>query len=259
MVIIIIIAVLLILTLFLRHNLSWCVQRFKNGNTLVYGKKRQGKDLFFQNIIRARKEPYFSNFSYGGKWNKIELSELSVEPNTYDDLINGTITKVDKNHKLEGKDIYIQDGGNYLPSQYHDKLIKRYPSMPIFYSVQGHLYNNRTHVNYNGSYTRLWDKLREQADEFFFVLGSVNLIIGRLTRVRYYELEESAKQRLPKFSKHFIEGGNVKAQRLSYNALHGQIKEMWVYLPKRNIKYDHRAFQTIFFNQEQSEETNVKP
>jgi len=248
--ILIILFVFIVITLRLKANMSFIIKKFESGNTLVFGKKRKGKDLLFQNVIKARKKEYFSNISYGYKYNPITLNELSVYPNTYNDLIHNTITKSLPHLLLEKKDIYISDGGNFLPSQYQDKLIKQYPSMPIFYSLQGHLYDNRTHVNYNGSFNRLWDKLREQADEYFFVLRTFALGPFLFTQVRYYELGSSAEARILPFSKRMVEGGSVRSQRLLYNATNGLIKNMWVGIRKRKVKYDTRYFRSVFFKTE---------
>lgn len=248
-IILFLLVIIIVLTIIFRKSINFIILRFSSGNALVYGKRRKGKDLLFQNVIARRHEDYFSNISYGYKYNNISLSELSVAPNTYDNMINDDIRTSVKNLKLEGKDIYISDGAIYLPSQYHDKLIKKYPSMPIFYAVQGHLYNNRTHVNYNGSFNRLWDKLREQAEEFFLVLYSINLGFGFITVVRYYELMASAESRILPFSRKMVlEGGDVRAQRKLYQATHGMIKTLYTFQWKHKIKYDTRIFEKKFFH-----------
>jgi len=219
------------------------VARFKIGNCIVFGKKRKGKDLLFQNVILKRRKEYFSTITYGYKWSKITLDEISLHPNTYDDLINNTVEKSDKKPKREKRDIYISDGGNYLPSQYRKILEKSYPSTPLYYSLSGHLYDSNVHVNYNGSFTRVWDKLREQADYYFRALVTVKMPFALYTKVRYYEEPQAAEDNVLPFKKSMVNGGEVRAAKRQYNATYGNIKDMWVRIPKRKIKYDTRAFE----------------
>jgi hypothetical protein len=59
---------------------------------------------------------------------------------------------------MEKKDIYIADAGIYLPSHQHHIISKEFPSLPIFYSIIGHLYDSNIHVNYNMK-QRLYDRI----------------------------------------------------------------------------------------------------
>ena len=95
------------------NNMLW---HFKNGNVIVSGKKGKGKDLLFQYIINRRRKFYYSNIDYGGKRKIIPLKDVSCSPNTYNSLINDNVEKTP--HKFKEKcDIYISDGGSFLPSQ----------------------------------------------------------------------------------------------------------------------------------------------
>ena len=139
--------VLLTIFLFKNHlvnkNLLW---NFKHCNVIVAGKKGSGKDLLFQGIIHKRKDFYYSNISYGGKHKLVTLEDVSVKPNSYLNMVKNDIVKSPHMFK-EGKDIYISDIGNFLPSYMDSKLYQLFPSMPIFYSLSRHLYNSNVHCN----------------------------------------------------------------------------------------------------------------
>ena len=149
---------------------------------------------------------------------------------------------------MEKKDIYIADAGIYLPSHQHNIISKEFPSLPIFYSIIGHLYDSNIHVNYNGSITRLYDKLREQADDYFQVLGNIKLFRIFFIKVRYYENYESAKQGLLPMRNAFF---NFQQRALyeQYTSTHGLIKDMWIVIRKGHIKYDTRYFKRLFGNE----------
>lgn len=79
---------------------------FIEGSVMVSGRKRFGKDVLFQAMINTRKEPYFSNIDYGGAYTHIDMKELLLGDNTYNNFINGNIKKIEKNESLE-KEIFI--------------------------------------------------------------------------------------------------------------------------------------------------------
>lgn len=221
---------------------------FIDGNVVVSGRKRYGKDILFQAVIKWRKEPYFANYSYGGEYTHIDLKELELTPNTYDNFIDGKIEKVKKNNKLEGKDIYISDGGIYLPSQADSKLHKTYPSLPITYALTGHLWANGIHVN-TQRLERLWKALREQADYFVRIRKRVlKLPFIFVVFTTEYDKYESAKQELlPLGSRLFNKYS--KAEKDKFRATNGFIKNGFVIVPKHYCKYDSRAFHEIMFGE----------
>lgn len=238
----------------MQSNAKEITRSFENGNVGVFGKKRKGKDLLFQKIISMRKNQvgYYSNIDYG--FNKIKLidpSEMKYGPNTYDNFINGTLTKIERSF-VEKADIYISDSGNIFPSQYEKLLDKKYPGTPLFVSLQGHTYDSNTHFNWNGSYTRLWKKVREQIDDMYKALGKVN-IFGLIifAKYRYFEKPESAELNLLPYKKNrLLDSKQNKSLREQYHATNGLIKDMWVYLPKRILKYDTRAFEKVIFKED---------
>ena len=221
------------------------VREFKHCNVIVFGKKGNGKDLLFQKVINSRKDTYFSNISYGGDYNNISLNQISVSPNTYETFINNKITKIDKNDLMENKDIYISDAGVYLPSQYDTKLYKSFPSLPIFYALSRHLYNNNVHVN-TQNLSRVWKALREQADYYIKCRGVLNLGFGLLIKTTEYEKYESALNSVEPIKALLFNKIN-KADIQQYVATNGFIKKGFVFIFKKQINYDTRAFSKIIF------------
>ena len=137
--------IIFVILLKMQMNIIFVATAFGRGNVLVYGKKRKGKDLLFQYVIYTRHKEYFANIDYGYKYNHIDLKDLSLEPNTYQNLIQGDIIKVKKNLKRERKDTYISDSAIHMPSQYQHLLVKEYPGLPLEYALEGHLYDANIH------------------------------------------------------------------------------------------------------------------
>ena len=187
--------IILLVFLFKNHlvnrNLLW---HFKHCNVIVAGKKGSGKDLLFQGIINKRKDFYYSNISYGGKHKIVTLEDVSVKPNSYLNMVKNQIVKSPHKFK-EGKDIYISDIGNFLPSYMDSKLYQLFPSMPIFYSLSRHLYNSNVHCN-TQNIERGWKALREQADFYVQVKRTYKIFGLLITKYYSYDRYESAKQNL---------------------------------------------------------------
>jgi len=239
--------IVLIILIKLHLNALFLAKRFRLGNAIVYGKKRKGKDLIFQKVIRTRKEAYFSNIEYG--FNRINfngLKDVSVAPNTYNDMINNTVKKIPRNDDMEKTDIYISDGGIHLPSQYQHLLVRQYASMPLFYSLSGHLYANNVHVNYNGSFSRLWDKLREQADEYFRALNTIKLGPWLFTKIRYFEEQQACEKNVLPFKKAFFSLRGNPEYRV-FVAENGLVRDFWIVSFIPTLKYDTRYFKGVFF------------
>lgn len=235
--------VLLTIFLFKNHlvnrNLLW---NFKHCNVIVAGKKGSGKDLLFQGIIHKRKDYYYSNISYGGKHKIVTLEDVSVKPNSYLNMVKNDIVKSPHKFK-EGKDIYISDIGNFLPSYMDSKLYQLFPSMPIFYSLSRHLYNSNVHCN-TQNIERGWKALREQAD-FYVVVKRTYKIFGLLiTKYYSYDRYESAKQNLLPIKTRLINKYS-KAQVDLYNAQNGEIRKGYFFQRKRKIEYNTRAFEKV--------------
>lgn len=249
MVIVIIIAVIVLsiimIALIIKYLMfkRYVLNNFKSCNVIVAGKKGTGKDLVFNYVINHRKDYYYSNISYGGVHKTITLKDVSVYPNTYLSLINDKVEKQPHRFK-DGKDIYISDIGNFLPSYMDSTLYKLFPSMPIYYSLSRHLYNNNVHCN-TQNIERGWKALREQAD-FYIQVRCTYKIFGLIfiTKMRTYERYESARQNLAPLKTRIL-NKQSKANYDLYNAQNGVIKSGILIQFKHQLHYDTRAFEKI--------------
>lgn len=222
---------------------------FTNGSVMVSGRKRFGKDVLFQDMINARKEPYFANIDYGNDYTHIEMKDLLLGDNDYKSFIDGKVTPCEKIEKLEGHDIYISDGGVYLPSQMDSYLHKIYPSFPITYALSGHMYNNGIHVN-TQRLDRVWKALREQADYFVRMRKRcLKLPFFIVLFTTEYDKYESAVQELSPM-KSTLFNKYSKAEKELYKAQHGFIKDGLIIVRKRSLHYDTRAFHKVIFGED---------
>lgn len=246
-VIIIIIAVLLFIGIcwlignsIVNNNTMW---HFKHCNVLVAGKKGSGKDLLFQWVINKRHKFYYSNISYGGKYKKIPLKAVSCYPNDYDHIVNDNIEKT-KHLFKEKSDIYISDIGVYLPSYMDSKLYQKFPSMPVFYALSRHLYNNNVHCN-TQNIERGWKALREQAD-FYIIVKRTYKFLGFLLITKYYSYDsyDSARKGLKPIKTRLLNKYS-KAEADIYKATNGDIRKGYIFQLKPFIKYDTRAMEKI--------------
>lgn len=240
-----IILTIILLVLILKYFFfkRYVLNNFKSCNVIVAGKKGTGKDLVFNYVINHRKDYYYSNISYGGEHKIITLKDVSVYPNTYLSLINNQVEKQPHTFK-DGKDIYLSDIGNFLPSYMDSTLYKLFPSMPIYYSLSRHLYNNNVHCN-TQNIERGWKALREQADFYIQVRGTIKLFgFIFITKMRTYERYESAKQNLAPLKVRLLNKVS-KAQYDLYVAQNGVIKVGYLIQFKHQLHYDTRAFEKI--------------
>lgn len=250
MLLIVLLIVLVILFIFLIINLfrskKILLNCFYRGNVIVFGSKGKGKDLLFQWVINKRKESYFSNISYGGDYHHVDIKKDLDLGITYEDLLNGNFDIAEKNEEFEGKDIYISDAGIYFPAQYDSKLHKLYPSLPVLYATQRHLFNSNFFMN-TQALNRIWLALREQADSYIKCRGTIKLPFIRIVKFTYFEKYKTASEDISKMKKGLIESKERKALREQYEATHGEIEDGIFILFTKNIKYDTRAFHEIIF------------
>lgn len=218
------------------------IQNFKKCNVVVAGKKGTGKDLVFNKVINKRKQEYYSNIKYGGKCHLISLKAVSVYPNTYKEFINENVSKINRSFK-EKKDIYISDGGIFLPSYMDSTLYKTYPSMPIYYALSRHLYDSNIHVNVQ-NYERLWKALREQADFFLTTKKTIKIFGIFFTKCITYDKLQSAMQGLLPIKSRLLNKYS-KAEVDLYNSQNGEIKQGWIIQFKHSLHYNTRAFEKI--------------
>lgn len=240
-------AIFIIYVLYMHFTTKSRIKRaFIDGNVIVSGRKRYGKDVLFNAVIHWRRDTYLSNINYGGKYIHVDLKELELTPNTYDQFINGDVVQIEKKHHFEDHDIYISDGGVYLPSQADSKLHKTYPSLPIAYALTGHLWNNGIHIN-TQRLERVWKPLREQADYFVRIRKrALKLPFVLVIFTTEYEKYESAKMELSPLGSRIFNKYS-KAEMDKYKAEHGFIKNGFIIVRKRYLKYDSRAFHEVIY------------
>lgn len=240
------VAVFIVVLFFVRAFLfkRKVIREFKRCNVIVDGKKGSGKDLLFSEVIYKRKEKYYANVDYGGDGEIISAKDISVEPNTYVDFIEGDVTQV-RRRFAERKDCYISDGGIYLPSYMDSVLYKKYPSFPIYYALSRHLACHNIHVNVQ-NFGRVWKALREQADSFIHVHCTLNLPFFLFVKATIYEDMNSAINHVrPMKSRMFNKTSKALADQ--YTAERGEIVTGWVIIPKSHVKYDTRYFEKVIY------------
>ena len=239
-----ILLVILLFWLFIQHiNWKYCVKQFKKCNVIVSGKKGSGKDIIFQQVINTRDEDYYSNISYGGAYHEVKVINVSTHENDFEHLVNEQVKKY-AHEFYEKRDIYISDGGVYLPSQLDSKLHKIYTSMPVFYALSRHLYNSNVHVNVQ-NLNRLWKSLREQADFYIDVKHTFKLFgFIFITKYVMYDKYESALNRVLPMKKSMM-NKYQKALYEQFRATNGLIKVAYKISFKPQLKYNSRAFEDI--------------
>lgn len=223
------------------------ISAFEEGNVIVFGKKGKGKDCCYNKVIDARDKPCYSNIQFNKKLCTImPIKKLSVEPNTYIDLLEGNVKQINKDLK-EDTDYYISDGGILLPSQYSNNLCKMYPSLPIFYALSRHLTNSNIHIN-TQYLARVWDKLREQADRFIRADGTKNVFGFLITKFTYYEKYDTALSGIePYKSTGLFKSSESRAEEEKHLADYGEIKTGYIIQHKSKIHYDSRYYHKVFY------------
>lgn len=226
-----------------KRKVNAMLYEFKHCNVIVAGKKGRGKDLLFQYVIKKRKkEDYYSNIDYGYKRNKVQLKDMKIGDNTYEDFIQNKIVKAP--HKFKEKtDFYISDGGIYLPSYMDSKLYREFAGLPIFYALSRHLYNSNVHVNVQ-NFGRLWKALREQADYYVYVKKTMHLPFILITSVYTYDKYQSAEQNLKPLKSRLMNKFS-HAEKDKYDAQNGEISHFFIWQFTKSIHYDTRAFERI--------------
>ena len=230
-------------------NMSYIIKVFKRNNVIVFGKKGTGKDMLFQAVINKRNEIHYSNILYTkSKTLLLKISEITLFPNSYENLINDNVEKIQPN-LFEKHDIYLSDGGTYLPSQYDYMLHKKYTSLPLFYALQRHLYNSNFHVNVQ-SLSRLWKPLRELADGYFKMESTTFIGPFYFITLTYYDRYESAEQSLLPMTDKILNAVN-NGLAAQYKATNGIIKPMFLIGLKRKVFYDTRHFKKVFLKEKE--------
>lgn len=247
---VILVGIAIALILIIKHalfisNLKW---HFQHNNTITFGPKSSGKDLVTNYFVNKINEPYYSNLPYTKDckwWNPLVIKDLSIEPNTPMNFIDGKIEKVP--HKfIESTNAYISDMGVYMPNYLDNVLYKKYPSLPLYYPLSSQLYDMNIHFN-SQDLNRGWKALREQADYFIWTKKTTRFLGYLITKVVCYEKYSSAEQKLLPIKTRFLNKYS-KAEVDVYNATHGEIKTGHVIQRIKNVHYDTRYFEKMILD-----------
>lgn len=225
------------------------LRNYQRDSLIVFGKKGKGKTLLFSEMTRNERHGYLSNTDFHHKGGEIiKISDVNVDPNTWEDVLNGKVTKIERKD-WEAKGVYLDDAGVYLPNFADSMLKKRYPSLPIAYAVWRHLYDAPIHLN-SQDVERTYKLIREQADGFIRCRGCVRILGFAFIRCTYYEKIQSAKEALAPLGSRIFNGFS-KAEADLYKAQHGDIKNFLIFAPAWRNKYDSRYFKSVFFEEKE--------
>ena len=216
------------------------VEAFEQANCLVFGIKGAGKDLIFNKAINSRNKNCYANIPYNKELCTVrEISDFSVSPNTYINFLENDVKVVDKINK-ENCDFYISDGGIFLPSQFSQDLVKRYPSFPIYYALNRHLTNSNIHINtqYLG---RVWDKLREQAGFYIKAVKTTRILGCLITSFIIYDSYTTASSQMRPYKvTGLITHSESRANKEDFESKHGLVKEYKIIQKIKDVHYDSR-------------------
>lgn len=226
------------------------IKVFEKGSVYVCGKRGTGKDLLFANVVVRRKKPYVSMTDYGGQFIPFDYSAIDLNGNTYDDFIRGTL-KPFKWPYEDGTDFYMPDSGVYFPSQYCNELNKKYPSVPMVQALIRHLSLAGWHSNCQAP-MRVWDKIREQYDNFIMCKGCFWVGPFVIQKIIVYDRFEAFSKNVPVFPlpKPLFNRDRMfqyQIQKANYLIAHGEIKSH-ILIYRNKSKYNTRAFKEMLEN-----------
>lgn len=237
---------------------------FRSGNCVVAGTKGSGKDMLFSWVIRAREkagERHAANIKYTEKTRVRAIKEYRLKDNGRKNFIDNEFNR-ESARFVEHEDYYISEAGLALPSFARTSLEKAYPTFPIVYGLSRHLGEFNIHANAQ-QFTRIWDKLREQADWFIQCEGC-RVFFGKIVAQKFviYNRPETALAHIQPFKvRHsFILHRSNKddlAYAQQFNAKYGYIARFMIFhiLPK-GFKYDTRYFYQALYKEPAPKITN---
>lgn len=254
---------------------------FKDGSCFVVGRKGTGKDVLFGNVVARRKQDVVSNLVYS---DKLVTHPFVVEdfllPSTYHDFLHDDLKYYEFPYD-PGTDIYISDGGCFFPNYECLKLNKEYPGFIPFIMLSRQLGPDvNVHVN-TQSYTRIWDKLREQFH--YYILTKKcrwfkNLcpaLIGKIPVLRdlccltivVYERAASLETEAIEFRikpprKRMIRGGAKdetasqvwESQKMQHETSYGKVEKITMIYFNRS-RHDTHYYKEAFKNGKKDEKT----
>ena len=223
------------------------VECFESANCIVFGLKGCGKDLLFNKVINSRAINCYANIPYNKELCSVrDIQDFSVSPNTFENILENDIHTVDKIN-MENCDYYISDGGIFLPSQYSNILIKKYPSLPIYYALNRHLTNSNIHINtqYLG---RVWDKLREHAGYYIKAVKTHKIFGFLITDFIIYDTYTSASSQMRPYKiTGLITHSESRANKEDFESKHGLVKEYKIIQRVKDVHYDSRYFHRLIY------------
>lgn len=262
------------------------------GNGIIYGGRRRGKGLLLNAMIKADKTKPFVNVPYfktldrerkviidgrtlketpykeGDYYHTELLTDLneyfnSIAPLSINDFVNGITETIVKNEKFEGRNVYVDDVNVYLPNWADNLLKKKYPSLPPFLAINGHLYDAYCLITTQDR-ERPYKILKElQTDTsikavktygWSYIWQCIPVLNNFVyTKYIYHELPKSSD--LLPFKAKGIANETVKGAYLTsgqatkevYEATHGKIRYGFVLQLKRNLNYDTRYFHKVVY------------
>lgn len=240
-----------------KKDIGQVLRVFRSGNVLCAGPKGHGKDMLFSLVIRRRSkdgEIHAANIKYQGDTTVRAVGYYRLENNGRKNFVNDNFN-VETKHFTEREDYYISEAGLALPAHQNRQLEKDYPTFPIVYALSRHLGEFSIHANAQ-SFTRVWDKLREQAD-YFIWCNSCKVFFSRVVRqdIIIYNRAETAYQHIQPFKVRRGILGRPNKDDLAYaqrfNAKYGVVNRLvfWHILPKDDV-YDTRIFYKKLYKKE---------
>lgn len=223
---------------------EWLKQEFSRCNVAVFGKKGTGKDLLFAHAIYLRREPHYANIPYNEYTEVIPLNSIKVGDNNYKNVLENNIEKIERTFK-NFTDIYLSDAGIFFPSQYNKTLDELYAGVPIFMALSRQLYQLNVHFN-TQELSRVWNKIREQADCYIRVLGSrFKGAFVYIDTISYQQYNSAEKGILPP-----LKPRNKKERREleEFTARNGEVVYRTFRMHRREIKFDTYYFSNVFFD-----------
>lgn len=231
---------------------------FDNGNVMVTGCKGTGKDVIFGNVIARSKKPYISNLDYtnDGRRFPLNLSALDCGENTFKEFLSGDVYQYTFPYP-DGTDVYISDAGTYFPAQYCGILDRDYSYFPQEFALSRQLGNMNIHTNAQ-AYERVWNKLREQAQDVFLrcrwckVMFNGKFVIGAFT---FYDKAKACEERIRPCRYKLPLLSSLNANRRQKRDLYlddfynknGTVKD-YIYFGFNKSKHNDRYFRVMLSN-----------
>lgn len=222
---------------------SYVKRCFYEGNVVVCGLRGRGKDVLFSLIINSSKSKYISNIDYTGdsRYIKFKLEDINVGGNNFINFISGDIRPYTYPYP-DGIDYFLSDGGIYFPSQEFVRLNKLVPCVPVFQAISRHLGDCNFHVNVQ-NLNRLWDKIREQADNYIYC-RRCKVLFGKIVFLHAYVYDryQSCVDRVKPMKRRMGKKSRIEYEK--FTGTYGIIRKVKLIKLLRH-NYDSRRFKKL--------------